>query len=102
MMQSDEEDNEVKGQDESGSDLSLADVPKHYFQENFNDLVRNLGFSKEHLEFLGSSLKKKHLLSAGVTFSWYRHRQKEFTTRRGKRRLLQKYTRAYESTEIAV
>ena len=26
------------------------------------------------------SFKKKHLLSTGVTFSWYRHRQKEFMT----------------------
>ena len=46
MLQSDEEDNEVKGPDESGSDLSLADVPKLYCQEKLNDLVRNLGLSK--------------------------------------------------------
>ena len=79
MTQSDE-DNEVKGQDESGSDLSLANVPKLYCQEELNDLVRNLGFSKEHAEFLESSRKKKLLLSAQVIFFWYRHRQKEFTT----------------------
>ena len=79
-MQSDEEDNEVKTQDESGFDLSLADVPKLYCQEELNELDCNLGLSKEHAEFLGSSLTKKHLLSTGVTFFWYRHRQKEFTT----------------------
>ena len=79
MMQSDEEDKEVKGQDESCFDLSLADIPKLYCQEDLNDLVRNLGLSKEHAEILGSSLKKKHLLSAfAITFSWYRHRQKIF------------------------
>jgi len=80
MMQSDEEDNEVKGQYETGPDISLVDVPKLYCQEELNDLVCNFGLSKEHAELLGSSLKKKHLLSAGVTYSWYRHRQKEFTT----------------------
>ena len=48
MMQSDEEDNEVKEQDESGSDISLAHVPKLYCQEKLNDLVRNFGLSKDH------------------------------------------------------
>ena len=60
--------------------LTYPDVPKLYCQEELNDFFRNLGFSKEHAKFLGSSLQKKHLLYAGVTYSWYRRRQNEFTT----------------------
>lgn len=42
-------------------------------------MVRDLGLSKDAAELLGSRLKNKNLLSPGTSFSWYRHREREFT-----------------------
>jgi len=52
--------------------------PKHFLSE-FNDLVRDLGISKDVAELLGSRLKNINLLSSETSFSWYKHREKEFT-----------------------
>ncbi|GBL79855.1 hypothetical protein AVEN_28921-1 [Araneus ventricosus] len=66
-------------QDESSSDFSLDEGPQSFSQSELNDLVRDLGLSKDGVELLGSRLKNKKLLSPGTSFSWYRHRKKEFT-----------------------
>ncbi|GBM84224.1 hypothetical protein AVEN_94424-1 [Araneus ventricosus] len=51
--------------------------PKHFLRDN--DLVRDLGLSKDGAELLGSRLKNKNLLTRRTSFSWYRHREMEFT-----------------------
>jgi hypothetical protein len=47
-------------------------------QEDLDDLVRDLDLPKESSELLGSRLRERNFLSAGVTYSWYRNREKEF------------------------
>jgi hypothetical protein len=46
-------------------------------QSELNDLVRDLGFTKEKSELLGSTLKQKNLLAPGTTFYWYRNHEEE-------------------------
>jgi hypothetical protein len=65
--------------DESSSDFSVDEGPQPFSQSELNDLVRDLGLYKDAAELLGSRLKNKNLLSPGTSFSWYRHREKEFT-----------------------
>jgi len=57
---------------------SSTDKPQTFTQGEINNLVRDLGLSKKHAELLGSRLQEKHLLKAGVTFSWYRQREDDF------------------------
>lgn len=66
---------------ESSSDFSFDEDgrPQLFAQGELNDLVRDLGLSKDAAELLGSRLKNKNLLSRGTSFYWYRHREKEFT-----------------------
>ena len=52
--------------------------PDLFTQEELNDLVRDLGLSKESAQILGSRLKEKRLLVPGTTFYWYRRREEEF------------------------
>lgn len=56
-----------------------SDQPKLFSQVELNDLVRDLGLSKERSELLGSRLKEKNLLDPNTTFYWYRNREKEFS-----------------------
>ncbi|GBM51845.1 hypothetical protein AVEN_8708-1 [Araneus ventricosus] len=53
--------------------------PQPFSQSKPNDLVRDLGLSKDASVLLVSRLKNKNLLTPGSSFSWYRHREKEFT-----------------------
>ena len=77
---SDAEDSETFApQNESTSDFSVDEGPQLFSQIQLNDLVRDLGLSKDAAELLGSRLKNKNLLSSGTSFSWYRHREREFT-----------------------
>ncbi|GBM43452.1 hypothetical protein AVEN_74170-1 [Araneus ventricosus] len=80
-IRSDSEDGDtLPHQDESRSDFSVDEGPQPFSQSELNDLVRDLGLSKDGAEFLGSRLKNKNLLTPGTSFSWYRrHREKEFT-----------------------
>ncbi|GBM24924.1 hypothetical protein AVEN_23456-1 [Araneus ventricosus] len=66
-------------QDESSSDFSVDELPQPFSQSELNNLVRDLGLSKDEVELLGSRLKNKNLLAYGTSFSWCRHREKEFT-----------------------
>ncbi|GBM04293.1 hypothetical protein AVEN_146175-1 [Araneus ventricosus] len=79
-IRSDSEDGDtLPHQDDSSSDLSVDERPQPFSQRELNDLVRGLGLSKEGSELLVSRLKNKNLLTPGSSFSWYRHREKEFT-----------------------
>lgn len=78
LSESEDEDT-LPPQGESSSDFSVDEGPQLFSQKELNDLVRDLGLSKESAELLGSRLKNKNLLSSGTSFSWYRHREKEFT-----------------------
>lgn len=69
----------ISSQEESSSDFSVDDGPQLFSQAELNDLVRDLGLSKDAAEMLGSKLKNKNLLSSGTAFSWYRHREREFS-----------------------
>ncbi|GBM31241.1 hypothetical protein AVEN_223439-1 [Araneus ventricosus] len=66
-------------QAESSSDFSVDEGPQPFSQRELNDLVRDLGLYKDGAKLLGSRLKNKTLLTPGISFSWYRHREKEFT-----------------------
>lgn len=50
-----------------------------FAQAELNDLVRDLGLTKEKAELLGSRLKEKHLLEPGTSICHYRTRDKQFT-----------------------
>lgn len=53
-------------------------LPEQFTQSELNDLVRDLNLPKISVELLGSRLKEKKLLYPCTTFSWYRHREREF------------------------
>jgi hypothetical protein len=53
-------------------------TPQLFTQIELNDIVRDLGLTKEKSEVLGSRLKEKNLLAPGTTFYWFRNREKEF------------------------
>ncbi|GFU71226.1 uncharacterized protein TNCV_3782121 [Trichonephila clavipes] len=65
----------VSRDSDDGYDPGTND-PELFPQSDLNDLVRNLGIPKDTAEVLES--KEKHLLNSGVSFSWYRFREKEF------------------------
>ncbi|GFV20683.1 uncharacterized protein TNCV_777281 [Trichonephila clavipes] len=52
--------------------------PELFSQSDLNNLVRDLSLPKDTAEVLGSRFKERHLLNSGVSFSWYRFREKEF------------------------
>lgn len=52
--------------------------PETFDQLELNDLVRDLGLSKEGSEHLAAVLKKKNLLAKGTSAYFYRDREKEF------------------------
>lgn len=79
ILSESEDEDTLPPQGESSSDVSFDEGPQLFSQKELNDLVRDLGLSKESAELLGSRLKNKNLLSSGTSFSWYRHREKEFT-----------------------
>jgi hypothetical protein len=68
---------------EEGSDDMIYEVeddnsPKLFSQEELDDLVRDLDLPKISAELLGSRMKERNLLAPGTTYSWYRHREREF------------------------
>lgn len=75
QQSSDESSNGRTDEDEFNPDVGQ---PQQFIQAELNDLVRDLGLSKDAAQILGSRLKDKNVLAPGTTFSWYRHREKEF------------------------
>ncbi|GFY08761.1 cyclin-Y-like protein 1 [Trichonephila clavipes] len=67
----------ISSDSDDGYDPGTND-PELFSQSDLNDLVRDLGLPKDTTEVLGSRLKERHLLNSGVSFSWYRFREKEF------------------------
>ena len=64
----------------SSSTSSNKATGAHFItQADLNDLVRDLHLTKKQSEGLGSRLKQWNLLNSSTTFSWYRHREREFT-----------------------
>lgn len=51
-----------------------------FSQGELNDLVRDLNLPKDAAELLGSRLKSRNLLLPGVSSSWFRYREKQFTS----------------------
>jgi hypothetical protein len=74
------EDSEDEGEtyDEDYRYVSDSIEPQLFSQIELNDLVRDLGLSKESAELLGSRLKQKNLLAPGTSFSWFRKREIDF------------------------
>ncbi|GBM78011.1 hypothetical protein AVEN_13029-1 [Araneus ventricosus] len=69
-IQSDSEDGDtLPHQDEYSSDFSVDEGPQPFSRSELNDLVRDLGLSKDGSEFLGSRLKNKNLLTPVTSFS---------------------------------
>src|SRR5215813_67471 len=64
--------------DESSSDFEDDNRSKLFSQVEINDLVRDLNLIKDATELLGSRLKSRNLLLPGVSFSWFRHCEKDF------------------------
>lgn len=75
-VQSEVDDKTVSGLEFSTDD---QDEPMTLTQGELNDLTRDLNLSKESAQLLGSRLREKRLLKPATTFSWYRHREREFT-----------------------
>jgi len=77
LMESDVEGNAVPEQDDSVFNFLTEYQPELFSQGELNDLICDLGITKDKAKLLESRLKDKKLLSPGVTFLWYRHRQKD-------------------------
>ena len=55
-----------------------SDACQLFSQSHLNDLTRDLNLPKDAAELLGSRLKERSMLAPGTSFSWYRHREKDF------------------------
>ena len=64
--------------DQQSCGVSSSKQPKHFTQDELNDLSRDLNLSKESAQLLGSQLHDLNLLAPGTTFYWYRNRDEEF------------------------
>jgi hypothetical protein len=56
----------------------VSKEPQVFSQLELNDLVRDLGLSKQKSELLASRLKDKHLLAHGTSVTYYRTRESSF------------------------
>ena len=76
-----DEDDITEDISEWDSDADFPDVtstgPQRFDQPELNDLVRDLGLSKELSELLASRLNDKNLLQDGTKVGFYRHRENE-------------------------
>jgi hypothetical protein len=55
---------------------TTSSEPQLFKQSELNDLVRDVGLSKDCTEILGSGVQSKNLLSPGTSFLWYRNRDR--------------------------
>lgn len=55
-----------------------TDNPKPLTQSELNNLVKDLGLSKDAAQLLGSRLSENKLLAPGTSYSMYRNRDKDF------------------------
>ncbi|KYN50270.1 hypothetical protein ALC62_08512 [Cyphomyrmex costatus] len=68
---------ENRDSDEDGTNSDDESASK-FNQEELNDLVRDLGLSKESSELLASRLKEKKSLTRGTSITFYRERDSSF------------------------
>ena len=59
------------------NNIISKDRPQHFTQTKLNDLVRDLGLSKESSELLVSRLNEKNVLERTANFTFYRHREND-------------------------
>ena len=77
-----EDEDDITGDiSEWDSDADFPDVistgPQRFYQPELNDLVTDLGLSKELSELLASRLNDKNLLQDGTKVTFYRHREND-------------------------
>lgn len=73
-----EEEEEIKDQhSSSGSEYEqeIQSTPQQFSQEELNDLIRDLGLSKQASELLASRLKEKNCLQPDIKITIYRTRE---------------------------
>lgn len=79
VLQSSEPESDESGPDDDEFQCSPENLePQLFTQAELNDLVRDLGLTKEKAELLGSRLKEKHLLASGTSIYQYRIRDQQF------------------------
>ena len=69
---------ESQSEEKSEYECSEDERIKRFRQEDLNDLMRDLDLPKVSAVLLGSRLKSRNMLESKVTFSWYKHREKEY------------------------
>ena len=69
---------ESQSEEKSEYECSEDERIKRFSQEDLNDLVQDLDLPKVSAVLLGSRLKSRNMLESKVTFSWYKHREKEY------------------------
>ncbi|KAJ8665563.1 hypothetical protein QAD02_007225 [Eretmocerus hayati] len=62
----------------SGDNPGAIPALRLFDQESLNDMVRDLGLTKEKAELFGSRLQERPMLAPGTTFCQYCYREKEF------------------------
>ena len=72
------ESSSMEANNDDSDAASYSGTPKLMSQSDLDDLVRDLDLPKESAELLGSRLHERNFLAPGTTFSWYRHREREF------------------------
>lgn len=71
---------ELDEQDDEEFHCTTGNIePNLFTQIELNDLVRDLGLTKEKAELLGSRLKEKNLLAVGTSIYVYRKREQQFS-----------------------
>ncbi|CAD6221956.1 GSCOCG00011665001-RA-CDS, partial [Cotesia congregata] len=70
----------LQSQESNKNFKPILNQPQKFTQGELNDLIRDLGLSKESAQLLGSRLHTKNLLAPNTLFAWYRKREKEFVT----------------------
>ena len=65
--------------DDEAFEPDALTAPQPLKQHELDDLVRDLGLSKESAQLLGSRLKERYLLHRDTHFAWYRTREKSLS-----------------------
>ncbi|GFT94044.1 uncharacterized protein NPIL_51581 [Nephila pilipes] len=77
ILSESEDEDTLPPQDESSSDFSVDEKPQLFSQDDLNDLIRDIGFSRDAAKLL--ILRGEPIVTWGVILMRHRHRMKEFT-----------------------
>ena len=69
----------VQETDDTEFEVGTDEGPRLFTQAHLNDLVRDLGLTKDKAELLGSRLHERQMLAAGTSVTFYRKRDLIFT-----------------------